>query len=119
MGLSAHNLIGGFVFFITACLIGFILSWYGGMLIDGFYNNELNGEKIVPDSLLEYAASPVYDDMSGLGQEVYYVNLFYFLAWFCPILGAIVLYQTLFKDESTETYIDPYTASGNTWRRRP
>ena len=90
------------------------MSWCGGMLIDGFYSNSLNGQPLVPDSVIAYAASPIYNDMSGLGTTVYYVNLFYALCYFCPIMGVVFLYQALVKYQSAEYYGSMFAAPSNT-----
>ena len=101
---SFQSFLTGFVLFIAAITVGIVMSWCVGGILDGFYSNELNGQPLVSDSLLEYAASPVYDDMAGLGVVTYYVNLFYALCYFLPLMGAIMFYQSIFRDASQETY---------------
>jgi hypothetical protein len=111
---SFQQFMVGFSLFLVAILTGVIMSWCGGMLIDGFYSNSLNGHALVPDSVIAYAASPVYNDMSGLGTTVYYVNLFYFLCYLLPILGVVLFYQALVKYQSAEYYGSMFAAPSDT-----
>ena len=116
---SFQQYVIGFSLFLVAILTGIIMSWCGGQLIDGFYANNLNGQQLVPDSVLAYAASPVYNDMAGLGTTVYYVNLFYALCYFLPIMGVVFLYQALVKYQSAEYYGSMFApAPADTGRRR-
>lgn len=101
---SFQQYVVGFTLFLVAVLTGIVMSWMGGQLIDGFYGNQLNGQQLVPSSLIAYAASPVYDDMSGLGATTYFVNLFYLLCYVLPILGVALLWQSLVKYQSAEYY---------------
>ena len=101
---SFQQYVIGFSLMLVAILSGVIMSWVGGQLMDGFYSNNLNGQPLVPPSLIAYAASPFYTATSGLGTEVYFVNLFYALCYFLPILGVLLFWQSFVKYQSAETY---------------
>ena len=121
---SFQQYVVGATLLFVAILSGIIMSWVGGQLIDGFYNNELNGQPLVPDSLIAYAQGPFYDQTSGLAETNYFVNLFYLLCYVLPILGAFMLWQSLVKYQSAEYYgsmfaaADDESAGGRRRRRR-
>ena len=108
---SFQQMVIGFSLMITAMLSGIIMSWYGGQLMDGFYNNDY-----IPASVIAYASAngnPVYAGMSGLGVEVYFVNLFYALCFFCGILGVLLFYQGFVKYQSAENYGAQFSSGGD------
>lgn len=121
---SFQQYVVGATLFLVAILSGIIMSWVGGQLIDGFYSNSLNGQPLVPPSLIAYAQGPFYSATSGLGVTLYFVNLFYLLCYALPILGAFMLWQSLVKYQSAEYYggmfasADEDSTGGRRRRRR-
>lgn len=117
---SFQQFVVGFSLLLVAILTGIIMSWMGGQIIDGFYANDINGQPLVPADLIAYAASPVYNDMAGLGETAYFVNLFYLLCYVLPILGCALFYQSFVKYQSAEYYGSMFASSddGDSGRRR-
>lgn len=99
---SFQQYVVGFTLMTVAILSGIIMSWIGGQIIDGFYWNNLNGAPIVPASLIAYAASPFYTTTSNMAEEVYFINLFYALCYFLPILGVLLFWQSFVRYQSTD-----------------
>jgi uncharacterized membrane protein len=104
---SFQQYVVGATLFFVAILTGIIMSWVGGQLIDGFYNNELN------DSLITYAQGPFYDATANMGEMTYFVNLFYLLCYILPILGCFMLWQSLVKYQSAEYYGGMFASGGD------
>lgn len=104
-GSFQQYVVGASLFFV-AILTGIVMSWAGGMLIDGFYANQLYNQTLVPTSLITYAQGPVYNEMTAanMGTVGYYVNLFYALCYGLPIIGCFLLWQSLVKYQSAEYY---------------
>jgi hypothetical protein len=101
---SFQQMVIGFSLMVTAMLSGIIMSWYGGQLIDGFYSGQYIPQPIINGILASPAGATVYNGMSGLSTEVYAVNLFYALCFFCGILGLLLFYQGFVKYQSAEGY---------------
>ena len=101
---SFQQYVIGFTLMVVAILTGIIMSWVGGQIMDGFYANSLNGVPLVPASLIAYAQSPFYTATSGLPEINYFVNLFYALCYFLPILGVLLFWQSFVKVQSAEAY---------------
>ena len=103
---SFQQFVIGFSLFLVAILTGILMSWVGGQILDGIYANNLNGVPLVPDSVIAYAASPIYTGMenANIGTAGYFVNLFYLLCYLLPCLGAALFYQSLVKYQSAEYY---------------
>jgi hypothetical protein len=118
---SFQQYVIGFTLFLVAILTGLVMSWVGGQLIDGFYANELNGQPLVPASLILYAQSPFYTATSNMSEAIYFVNLFYLLCYALPIIGCLLLWQSLVKYQSAEYYGSVFASGddgGSTRRRR-
>ena len=115
---SFQQFMVGFVLLIVAILCGILMSWIGGQIIDGFYWNNLNGQPLVSDSLIAYAQSPFYTATTGLKEEVYFVNLFYALCYFLPILGVLLFWQSFVKYQSTDSVSSVGTGDSGQGRGR-
>ena len=119
---SFQQYVVGATLLFVAILTGIVMSWIGGQLIDGFYANSLNGQPLVPDSLITYAQGPFYTATSGMTEMIYFVNLFYALCYVLPLLGCALLWQSLVKYQSAEYYGSMFASGGDdggsTGRRR-
>lgn len=111
---SFQQYVVGATLFFVAILIGIVMSWMGGQLIDGFYANSLNGQQLVPQSLIDYASKGAfYGETSGLGVTLYFVNLFYALCYAIPLIGCALLWQSLVKYQSAEYYGSMFASGGD------
>ena len=116
---SFQQFIMGFALLVSCIFTGIIISWIGGMLIDGFYANSLYGQPIVPQNLIDYAQSPFYTAASNMGVELYFINLFYLLCWAISILGVLLFFQSFVRYSSVDSLASLGGQSGgNTGRQR-
>ena len=110
---SFQQFIMGFALLVSCIFTGIIISWIGGMLIDGFYANTLYGQPIVPQSLITYAQSPFYTAASNMGVELYFINLFYMLCWVLSILGVLLFFQSFVRYSSVDSLASIGGSGGN------
>ena len=110
---SFQQFIMGFALLVSCIFTGIIISWIGGMLIDGFYANTLYGQPIVPQSLIAYAQSPFYTAASNMGVELYFINLFYMLCWALSILGVLLFFQSFVRYSSVDSLASIGGSGGN------
>jgi TRAP-type C4-dicarboxylate transport system permease small subunit len=97
---SFQQFMVGFSLMVVAILTGIFLSWIGGQLIDGFYGNNY-----MPASVIAYAQNTdFYQGTSGMGVTVYFVNLYYALCFFLPILSVLLFWQGFVKYQSSDSY---------------
>jgi len=101
---SFQQMVIGFTLMVTAMLTGVIMAWYPGQLLDAFYNNQYMPQLLIDNILASPAGAAVYNGMSGLPVEVYFVNLYYGLDFFLGILGVLLFYQGFVKYQSAEGY---------------
>ena len=101
---SFQQMVIGFSLMVTAMLTGVIMAWYPGQILDAFYNNQYMPQTLINNILANPAGAAVYNGMSGLSAEVYYVNLFYALDFGLGILGILLFYQGFVKYQSAEGY---------------
>lgn len=76
----------GFITFIICCVIGLIMSFWGGQFIDIIVNKQAD----MPghdSSFAEQTEDQVY----------WFINLYYFLMYCIPILGAVIFGQAIIK----------------------
>ena len=76
----------GFLAFVICCLVGLVMSWIGGGLIDTLHETG----KDLPGSDSDFA-----NDTQG---QVYWaMNLYYFLMYVIPVIGAVIFGQSILK----------------------
>jgi hypothetical protein len=101
---SVQQFVIGIALLISAILTGIVISWVGGVIMDGIYWNNLYGSPLVPPNIVAYAQSPFYTATSNMGAEVYFVNLFYAMCYALPIIGVLLFYQGFVKVQSVDAY---------------
>jgi hypothetical protein len=88
---------GMLVFFIFE-MVAVILVFYGGMMIDKVYNQT---------ATLPHGDEVTYQKMQH--ELPWFTNMYYLVAGFCALLGAVVFGQSIVKQirESQYTYRQP------------
>jgi len=76
----------GFVVFIICCTIGLVMAFWGG----GFIDRMIDMQSDLPGSTSDFAADT--ED-----QVYWFVNLYYFVMYCIPILGAVIWGQAIIK----------------------
>jgi len=98
-GATYQSFYTGWVIFILCCIVGFLMSFAGGMLIDRLYTN-LDDQGYIqgPKISTEWATAQ--------GETMWwFINLFYFLCYMVPCLGGAVFFQGIAKRTSGSQYI--------------
>jgi hypothetical protein len=83
----------GFLVFIIACVCGLIMSYFGGWFLDMM--------------LIKSMTLPGHDSDFALSTENlvwWYVNMYYFIMYCIPILGAVIWGQSIVKRVRTGAY---------------
>lgn len=83
----------GFTVFIICCIVGLVMSWVGGGLIDRMHEEA---------KTLPYADSDMTEAMQG---DIYwFINAYYLITYLIPVLGAIIFGQSILKRVRTSRY---------------
>lgn len=83
----------GFLFFLLCCGVGLIMAFFGGQFIDMMINKQSD--------------FPGHDSSFALQSEnqvYWFVNLYYAVTYFIPILGAIIFGQSVIKRVRQSAY---------------
>ena len=88
----------GFAFFIICCIIGFLLSYGGGKIVDEIHQKALDAGVLKDDaSMNDYQAGTQ-------GTLYFFINYYYLLCYIIPVFGAIVFGQSIVKRVRTSQY---------------
>lgn len=98
-GATYQSFYTGYVIFVMCCIVGFLMAFAGGMLIDRLYitlddQGYIQGDKI-PES---------WGDIQG-ETMFWFINAFYFLCYMVPMLGGGVYIQGIAKRTSGSQYL--------------
>lgn len=90
-GATFQSFFTGWIVLISCCLVGFMMSFTGGLVIDTLYTHLDNAGMIQSADISaewnEAQASTMYQ----------YINLYYLLCFLCPILGLAVFFQSIVR----------------------
>ena len=97
-GVSSGSFYTGWVILISLCLIGFLMSFLGGTIIDKLYSS-LDSANMIQGTMVsdEWNAAQA-------GTMWGFINSFYALCYLCPILGLIIFVKSVV----VRTYGDRY-----------
>lgn len=84
----------GFLAFVVFCVAGLIMAFWGGFLIDTVFEQSHNLPN--QDTPTAYA----------MQRDIYwFVNLYYFICYLIPVLGAVIFGQSIVKRVRGSTYL--------------
>lgn len=81
----------GWILLVLFCLVGFLMSFTGGLIIDSLYTGFDDAGLIQsPDISAEWNAAQESTMWT-------YVNFYYFICFLCPILGLLLFFQHMVR----------------------
>lgn len=99
-GATYQSFYTGWVIFITCCMVAFLMSFAGGMLIDRLYST-LDEQGYTTGGAHMMAKWGTIQDNTIW----WFMNLYYFLCYMVPCIGGAVFFQGIAKRTSGSQYI--------------
>ena len=88
----------GWVILVMCCMVGFMMSFLGGFLLDSLYTN-LDKANLIQGTMISAEWNQVQQDtMWG------YINFYYGLCYIVPCIGAVVFFQAIVRKTQGSRY---------------
>lgn len=99
-GATYQSFYTGFVIFLLCCIVGFLMSYSGGMLIDRLYMNLDN------IGYINNATHMTAEWAAAQNNTIWtFINLYYFICYMVPVMGGAVYFQGIAKRTGGNVYI--------------
>lgn len=98
-GATYQSFYTGWVVFVMCCMVGFLMAFCGGMLIDSLYSN-LDEQGYIQGAKIPSSWGTIQGDTM-----FWFINAFYFLCYMVPMLGGGVFVQGIAKRTTGSQYI--------------
>lgn len=92
----------GWVIFVLCCMVGFMMSFLGGLLLDTLYTN-LDKANMIQGTMISAAWNAAQDS-----QMWWFINAYFFLCYAVPCIGAVVYFQAIVRKTQGSRYIQGY-----------
>lgn len=90
----------GFVIMIACCIVGFIMAFLGGLLIDSLYTELDDQGYINGGEHINAKWGSIQESTSN-----FFINLYFFIAYIVPVLGAAVFFKSTVVETSGSQYL--------------
>lgn len=95
----------GFLVLIIFCLVGFVLSYFGGKFMDTFLSRYEEAGYLTQNVEHPSTMSDFYNHTTKMGDYKVYLNLYYLFCYFFPIMGCVLFYQSIVKNTRQEQIV--------------
>lgn len=88
----------GFTIFVLCCIVGFLMSYGGGRIVDEVHERAIQAGVLEPDGSMNAF-------QSGTQSTLYFfINYYYLICYIIPVFGALIWGQSIVKRVRSTQY---------------